>query len=227
MRLIAGPNGSGKTTLMRTLVKNKIPVGQYINPDDIARHIDLVEQLEKTRKEFVSSGQVTTDVDSDFSNYFAASAAQAVAIGLRKDWLSYKLSLTYESVMSHTSHLDFVEEAKAAGFEPYLYYICTSDPDINKARVQQRVESGGHNVPEEKIVTRYKNSLDLLLLMAKKCKRSYFFDNSSNEQVHFAEVTPDGYLDIFEKEFLRVNPEWFINNLLLKWDKKKIRIATL
>ncbi len=40
----------------------------------------------------------------DFEAYFAAISAQAIAIGLREDWLESGLSLTYESVMSHSSH---------------------------------------------------------------------------------------------------------------------------
>ena len=150
-----------------------------------------------------------------------------IATGLRTDWLAYQLSLTYESVMSHESHLSFVDKAIEVGFEPYLYYICTSDPDINKARVSQRVESGGHDVPEEKIQSRYINSLGLLHKMSQKCKRVYFFDNSGQEHLHFAEITPDGYLDIFEKQFTKANPVWFIDNLLMKWPREKVRIASI
>ncbi|MEC5341879.1 EutP/PduV family microcompartment system protein [Brenneria populi] len=42
LRLIVGPNGSGKTTLTKTLRETySVPLGQYLNPDDIAKHIDL------------------------------------------------------------------------------------------------------------------------------------------------------------------------------------------
>ena len=223
LRLIAGPNGSGKTTLIRTLVNNKIPVGQYINPDDIARHVCLSESLIRTGK-ILNTGSESM-FPQEFELSFAAILAQTIAQGLRKDWLTYQLSLTYESVMSHESHLSFVDDAINAGFAPYLYYICTSDPDLNKARVKQRVTSGGHDVPEGKILSRYHNSLKLLLDMVKRCHRVYFFDNSGSEQLHFAEVTPDGYLDIFEKQFNRARPSWFIENLLLHWGKNKIRLA--
>ncbi|WP_409523326.1 hypothetical protein [Nitrincola sp. MINF-07-Sa-05] len=82
-------------------------------------------------------------------------------------------------------------------------------------------------MPEDKIASRYVNSLNLLTPMARKCKRVYLFDNSGSEQLHFAEVTPDGYLDIFENQFTQLNPQWFVKNMLLKWDRKKIRLATL
>jgi len=226
IRLIAGPNGAGKTTLLKTLVKNKVPVGQYINPDDIARHISLNSTLKRTNQE-LGIGQNSQDFSVEVERYLAVIMAQSIATGLREDWLAYNLSLTYESVMSHKSHLDFVDKAIESGFEPYLYYICTSDPDINKARVAQRVESGGHPVPEDKILGRYNRSLSLLCEMARKCRRVYFFDNSSQRHLHFAEITPDGYLDIFEKQFNQVEPTWFVEHLLKKWPREKVRIASL
>ncbi|SDU08133.1 zeta toxin family protein [Halopseudomonas salegens] len=226
IRLIAGPNGAGKTSLMKTLVSQKVPIGQYINPDDIARHIVLPDALQRTETA-LNTHPGWPEPNEEFDNYFSVSLAQTIATGLRQDWLHYQLSLTYESVMSHESHLDFIDSAIAAGFEPYLYYICTSDPEIHKARVKQRVASNGHDVPEDKIVSRYYRSLKLLEKMTRKCKRAYFFDNSGHHQQHFAEITPDGYLDIFEAQFNQADPIWFVDNLLKAWPKSKIRLATL
>lgn len=48
LRLIAGPNGSGKTTLTQFLISKNIPLGQYLNPDDIAKHIDLNGMIQST-----------------------------------------------------------------------------------------------------------------------------------------------------------------------------------
>lgn len=49
LRLVAGPNGSGKTTLTKELRETyAVPLGQYLNPDDIAKHIDLPALLGET-----------------------------------------------------------------------------------------------------------------------------------------------------------------------------------
>jgi predicted ABC-type ATPase len=98
---------------------------------------------------------------------------------------------------------------------------------INQQRVKNRVMAGGHDVPQDKIVSRYNKSLELLYSMAKKCKRAYFFDNSAQEHTHFAEITPDGFLDIYESEFNRMDASWFISSLLEKWPRDKIRLASL
>lgn len=130
--------------------------------------------------------------------------------------------------MSHQSHQGFVDQANQAGFESYLYYICTSDPLINQERVKQRVIAGGHDVPEEKIISRYRNSLSLLYCMSKKCKRVYFFDNSGKEHIHFAEITSDGFLDIYKQEFDQIDASWFrfVEAVLKKWSRNMTRIAS-
>lgn len=227
LRLIAGPNGSGKTTLTQFLISKNIPLGQYLNPDDIAKYIDLNKIIKSTSAALPVDKILLSNFSKDFETYFAAMSAQAIAIGLRNDWLESGLSLTYESVMSHNSHLDFVEKALDLGFEPYLYYICTSSPEINQARVAQRVSGGGHDVPTDKIISRYKASLSLLHEMVTKCRRAYFFDNSSEMHLHFAEATPDGYLDIYENVFNKIDPNWFVESVLKKWDRSKVRFASL
>ncbi|WP_417704840.1 zeta toxin family protein [Rheinheimera aquimaris] len=219
LRLIAGPNGSGKTTLTTQLREQyAVRLGQYLNPDDIAKHIDLSELLT------TFSGLAVKEV-STVNIEHAAKIAQRVSLGLREDWIRDQLSFSYESVMSHHSHLDFFNRAKAEGFKAYLYYVCTSDPEINIARVEQRVELGGHSVPTEKILQRYHRSLELLPDMAKTSRRSYFFDNSTRQLTFIAEVTPDGYLDIVEKNFDRAQPLWFANSVIKNWPREKIRLS--
>lgn len=220
LRLVAGPNGSGKTTLTKELRERyAINLGQYLNPDDIAKHIDLTALWQEFGPERGLPIEATRNTE------LAARLAQKVAFGLREDWIRDQLSFSYESVMSHSSHLDFFQRAKTSGYKTYLYYVCTSDPQVNLARVQQRVKLGGHDVPEDKIFQRYGRSLNFLFDMAKESRRSYFFDNSTRDMTFIAEVTPDGYLDIVEKNFDKVQPTWFISSVIKRWTNNKIRIS--
>jgi predicted ABC-type ATPase len=59
-----------------------------------------------------------------------------------------------ETVFSHSSKLDLVREARAAGFEVHLHVILVP-VDLSVARVRARVENGGHDVPEHKIRERH------------------------------------------------------------------------
>lgn len=202
LRLIAGPNGSGKTTLTNELRhKYEVPLGQYVNPDEI----------ELTLQEYEPDPQKRSKL------------AQTIATGQRQQWLKSLISHSYESVMSHPSHIEYIKNANQLGFKSYLYYVCIADPAINIDRVDERVKLGGHPVPVEKIKNRYNNSLAQLYEMTRHCHRAYFFDNT-DLLVPFAEVNPNGFLDIKEKEYNQVKPGWFRTHILLKWDKHKIRI---
>ncbi len=77
---------------------------------------------------------------------------------------------------------------------------------------------------EDKIISRYQRSLEHLHSMLKICHRAFLFDNS-NKLTFFAEVTPDGYLDIVEDEFDKVEPHWFTESVLKKWEREKVRIV--
>jgi predicted ABC-type ATPase len=54
--------------------------------------------------------------------------------------------MTYESVMSHSSHLDFLKRAKKIGYKTYLYFIGVESTNISKDRVKEREKNGGHGV---------------------------------------------------------------------------------
>ena len=49
---------------------------------------------------------------------------------------------------------ELLKLSKSLGYRNYLYYISTSDPSINVSRVNNRVSFKGHDVPEDKIISR-------------------------------------------------------------------------
>lgn len=209
VRLIAGPNGSGKTTLFKTLQQHQdVHFGQYINPDDVA----------DTLKGFKPTNSALPLIDDD-----RYKAAQNICVGLRDKYLEQGLSLTYESVMSHSSHLDYIKMANSKGFKTYLYYTCINDPDVNIERVSARVKTGGHPVPTDKIVKRYFASLEQLFEMASICHRAYFFDNSFTQEL-FAEKSENNLLKIDQSRYNQIAPIWFQEYVLSKWDKGLLRL---
>ena len=93
-----------------------------------------------------------------------------------------------------------------------MYYIATEDPNINIARVQYRVKTGGHAVTAEKISERYKRSLNLLPQALKFTNRAYIFDNSDHKYIWLAEVTNGTQVEIKSTKI----PIWFKNSLANK-----------
>lgn len=214
LRMFAGPNGSGKST-----IKSVVPpglLGVYLNPDEIQKDIEDRGFLnvrdygvETTREEilhFFTNSTLLQKAEMDeeagclrftdgklsfheviVNAYFASVAADF----LRQKLLQKRVSFSFETVMSSPDKVALLKQAQSLGYRTYLYYIATEDPAINVARVKARVNLGGHDVPEDKIVSRYARSLDLLLPAVKHTHRAYLFDNSRHGGDHLwvAEIT--------------------------------------
>jgi predicted ABC-type ATPase len=239
IRVFAGPNGSGKSTLYNYLTQiNAFHSYYHINPDLIAKDLSVSLNLDNWPIDFsyteltlflkTSPFQYMVNFnlsdsleyrehrislkDPSFGNstYLAA----AVANFLRVKMLQSDSSFSFESVFSHVSKIHELENAKKEHFKIYLYFITTSDPLINLQRVKNRVESGGHDVLDEKINDRYFKTMNNLFETFKLADRAYFFDNS-REKVN-------GSFDFFaEKNGNQLYlsnpdsvPQWFVKFIL-------------
>jgi predicted ABC-type ATPase len=107
--------------------------------------------------------------------------AQIIADYLRVKLLTSEKKFSFETVFSHQGKVRFIQRAREAGYKVYLYFVATEDPEINIYRVKKvRVKQNGHDVPEEKIRSRYYRSLDFLHEAAQYCYQVFFFDNSKD-----------------------------------------------
>ncbi|HEX8211375.1 MAG TPA: zeta toxin family protein [Longimicrobium sp.] len=235
LRMFAGPNGSGKSTI-KSVIRPEL-IGTYINPDELEQQIrdqgavDLrAFGVHATQDEidafFESSallqrGGLTTAArtirvrgdsiefgDVAANSYFAS----VIADFLRRKLVASGASVTFETVMSSPDKVDFLRAAQAQGFRTYLYYVATGDPLVNVSRVKNRVQLGGHPVAEEKIISRYARSLELLIAAIHASNRAYIFDNSGSKPIWLAEVT---YGRVLEMKTSRV-PAWFKRHV---WDR--------
>jgi predicted ABC-type ATPase len=142
------------------------------------------------------------------NSYYASVLSDA----LRRKLLAASISFSFETVMSAPDKLELLREAQKQGFRTYLYYVATEDPAINIARVKNRIAEGGHDVPEDKIVSRYYRSLDLVREAIRHSNRAYFFDTSEAESWYVAEITDGIEIDLKSEEM----PNWFKTAV---WDK--------
>ncbi len=139
--------------------------------------------------------------DIAVNGYFASVAADLI----RNKLIESSKSFTFETVMSFPDKVELLRKAQLKGYRIYLYYVATEDPSINISRVRYRVKMGGHSVPEDKIVSRYKRSLDLLIHAIQFTNRSYIFDNSTHEHIWLAEITDGQTLEMKTDQV----PAWF------------------
>ncbi len=130
---------------------------------------------------------------------------------IREELLKRKISFTMETVFSHTDKVQFMQRAKEAGYNVYLYFVSTENPEINIKRVEGRVAAGGHDVDPVKIVERYKRTMNNLLAAVKISYRAYIFDNSGASTVKIAEKDKDGTIYLEESV-----PQWVLKYLDVK-----------
>lgn len=102
---------------------------------------------------------------------------------IREDCLQNGRSFTFETVLSTERNLEFLSRAKQAGFHITGVFVLTSDPEINVFRVRSRVLDGGHDVPCDKIRSRYEKSLKNICKLAKLSNQFRIYDNTAVPEI--------------------------------------------
>lgn len=155
----------------------------YINADDIQRRRNI-------------------------TNIEAAKQAER----LRELYVASKRSFTFETVLSTDRNLNLLARAKEQGFFIKGYYIFTVDPNLNVARVASRVSNGGHDVPTEKIMSRYWKSRALLPRFFEICDICHVYDNTDSAPVRIVRKHKDS-ISVFP------NTYWTMSDLFKLIDK--------
>ena len=236
LRVFAGPNGSGKSTIT-DIVKSYCDLGVYVNADEIKKKLDLDKKIDFAEykisidekaflKAFSLSSIVKKSSNKDLIEAFYISENSLIIkegkcvdgyfVSFIADYLRNELLLngekfSCETVMSHSSKIDFMKKAKDAGYKVYLYFVALRNPELNVLRVQNRVAEGGHDVPKEKIIKRYYESLEQLYVAMKVVDSAFIFDNSVGQHKMIAQLI-DKKLTIMVDYY----PKWFEDYYLNK-----------
>ena len=169
---LAGSNGAGKSTFYHAHLR--LAGLRFVNADVIARELDL-------------------------EPYAAAKVADA----LRRELVNQRESFVFETVFSDPvgDKLTFLKDAVTAGYTVVLCFIGISSPGISEERVAMRVSQGGHDVPTEKLRTRYPRTLANLKAAIRELPHVLVFDNNDLS-------TPFRRVAVFEngKLTIRQNP---------------------
>ena len=116
----------------------------------------------------------------DWNSPAAVLKAAQLATERREDCINSGRSLIFETVLSVPDKISFIEKAGKAGYFIRLFFIGTENPQINAARIARRVLEGGHDVPIQKIISRYYKSMANCAVAAPLVDRLYVYDNSAD-----------------------------------------------
>jgi predicted ABC-type ATPase len=133
--VIAGPNGSGKSTAAPRLLQEGLAVSEFVNADAVA--IGL----------------------SAFRPETAAVAAGRVMLARLKVLASMRVDFAFETTLASRSFAPWLGRLRETGYHVHIAFVSLPDPQLAVERVASRVRAGGHDVPVEVILRRYRAGL--------------------------------------------------------------------
>ncbi|HZX65251.1 MAG TPA: zeta toxin family protein [Myxococcales bacterium] len=146
---IAGPNGAGKSTFFEAHLAS---AGlRFLNADDLARELAL---------EGVTAAEL--------------------ANRLRVELVNQGESFVFETVLLDPvgDKVDFLAKTATQGYTVVLIFIGLDDASISEQRVAMRAMQGGHDVPAEKLSSRFPRTMKNLRRAIRKLPHVLVFDNS-------------------------------------------------
>jgi predicted ABC-type ATPase len=156
--LFAGPNGAGKSSIIKEFRNEASCPKLYICPDN-----NIENSLKNNKEAYINAMKI-----AEKERYKAVEEGK---------------SFVLESVFSTQEKLDFLKFVKSKKYNINVSYIITNDPHINIERIKKRVEQGGHDVPKDKIISRYYKSLNLMEETMKIADIFCLYDNSGETPV--------------------------------------------
>lgn len=191
LTVFAGPNGSGKSSLKREFDAAGKALGRYINADEIKLAL---------RDAALQKGDAPSSDELDVQAFREARA-------LRERCLADRVDFSFETVFSHPSNLETLRAAKLIGYFVTLHFVSTENSRINVERVALRVAQGGHDIPREKVIARYRRAMGLLPEACMIVDDTVLFDNSSSRLRPVVRMFR-GRDDKLSMEFRRPIPVW-------------------
>lgn len=151
--LVVGPNGAGKSTFIAFTLAPLLPGSVIVNADEIAK--------------------ARWPGDPAAHAYEAAALAAETRSALIADGRSF----IAETVFSHPSKLELLDEAHTADYSVVVHALLVPE-QLAVQRVAYRVRAGGHHVPEQKIRERYGRLWPLVAVALTGADTATVYDNS-------------------------------------------------
>src|SRR2546422_7682257 len=133
--IIAGPNGAGKTTFATEFLPRYADCRNFINADLIARGL------------------------SPFDPDAAMLRAGRTVLERIAEFTEARTDFAFETTLSGRTYLLLLRRMKKVGFRLHMFYLWIPTAELALLRIHDRVESGGHNVPERDVRRRFGRTL--------------------------------------------------------------------
>jgi len=134
--VIGGPNGAGKSTAAARLLRGPLAVQEFVDADVIARRLPASDP--------------------------ATVAIEAGRVMLRRlnDLARQRVSFAFETTLASRSFAPWLANLRAEGYRTDVLFLWLPSAELAIARVHDRVDGGGHFVPDETVRRRYQRGLN-------------------------------------------------------------------
>jgi predicted ABC-type ATPase len=174
--IVAGCNGAGKTTASFTILPQILHCKEFVNADEIAKGL------------------------SPFQPELVAFEAGRIMLKRIEDLFAANQSFAFETTLATKSYKHKILNAKKSGYHVVLLFFWLNNVQLAIERVKTRVQEGGHNIPTDVIVRRYKNGIkNLFDIYLPIVDEGYIFDNSEIKSLLIANKTFNNSVTIFDE----------------------------
>jgi len=131
-------------------------------------------------KEFVNADEIARGL-SPFQPEKVAIEAGRIMLNRIHELMVNKIDFAFETTLSSKSYRNLVKEAQLNGYFVTLVYFWLNSVDLAIERVDGRVATGGHSIPEDTIRRRYNSGIkNLSRIYLPICDSWMIFDNSEH-----------------------------------------------
>lgn len=167
--VIAGPNGAGKTTFALNYLSEIAGCHNFVNADLIAYGISPLD-----------STMVQYDAGRLFLNE------------IHKN-IDKRIDFAFETTLAGRSHINLLKKLRRDNWQIVLFFLWIPDADFSKDRVRQRVQDGGHDIPDDAIYRRYPRIMyNLINIYMPLFDKVSCYDNSNPDPVLVFEQDAQG-----------------------------------
>jgi predicted ABC-type ATPase len=133
--VVAGPNGAGKSTFAQLFLPDYADCREFVNADLIAAGL------------------------SPFNPEGQAIQAGRLMLSRIESLARQRIDFGFETTLAGRGWLPLLQDLRQRGYRLNMFFLWLPSPDLAVQRVVERVQAGGHSVPEEVIRRRFKRGI--------------------------------------------------------------------
>ena len=156
--VLAGVNGAGKSSIGGAMIRAS--GADYFNPDEAAQKL-------------IAANPGLDQVKANAAAWHEGRRLLERAILEHKDF-------AFETTLGGSTMPRLLADAAAQGFEVRIWYVGLASPDLYIERVRNRVQAGGHDIPESSIRRRWRHSRLNLVQLLPHLTELRVYDNSAD-----------------------------------------------